>query len=78
MDTQDVHIQVAFPVATVGAVWAREGFHARVDHQVLLQVLPTVASREHFAAQVTDDRGGSAPLLQHNNMHRSTMDHLHA
>lgn len=70
VNTQDVHVQVPFPVGTVRAVWTRVGFGPCMDHEVLLQVLSTVAPREHFAAHIAGEWGDS-PRLQHNNMHLS-------
>lgn len=55
MHTQDVNVQVPFPVGTVTAEWTRVGFGPCMDHEVLLQVLPTVAPREHFAAHIAGE-----------------------
>lgn len=55
MHSQDVNVQIPFPVGTVTAEWTREGFGPCMDHEVLLQVLPTVAPREHFAAHIAGE-----------------------
>lgn len=70
MYTKYVHIQVPFSVATMRAVWANKWFGPCMDHQVVLNVLSTIAPSEHFATHITGKLGGS-PLLQYNNMHLS-------